>query len=168
MSNIENLWKDYNTYEQSINPLIAKKMIDDKNKEYLNSRRATKELEVLQRNLMKSAPAQPATGGLDERKVVESWRKLIEWEKGNNLRIEDKHLQTRRVMFAYEQCLLVLGHHPEMWYEAAQFLVRSSQEFIDAGEMHAGKRLGDEAAELYKRATGQLMKRNPLSRVDNT
>lgn len=162
MSNIENLWKDYNTYEQSINPLIAKKMIDDKNKEYLNSRRATKELEVLQRNLMKSAPAQPATGGLDERKVVESWRKLIEWEKGNNLRIEDKHLQTRRVMFAYEQCLLVLGHHPEMWYEAAQFLVRSSQEFIDAGEMHAGKRLGDEAAELYKRATGQLMKRNPL------
>jgi cleavage stimulation factor subunit 3 len=53
MSNIENLWKDYNAYEQSINALIAKKMIDDRNKEFINARRATKELESLQRQLLK-------------------------------------------------------------------------------------------------------------------
>ena len=39
MSNVEGLWKDYNTYEQGTNVLIAKKMIDDKNKEFINGRR---------------------------------------------------------------------------------------------------------------------------------
>ena len=48
MSNVETLWKDYNAYEQSINALVAKKMIDDKNKEFINARRATKELEGFQ------------------------------------------------------------------------------------------------------------------------
>ena len=62
MSNVEGLWKDYNTYEQGTNVLIAKKMIDDKNKEYINARRATKELEVLQRTLLKNNPAVPMTG----------------------------------------------------------------------------------------------------------
>lgn len=114
MSNTEALWKDYNTYEQNINALIAKKMIDDKNKEYINARRATKELETLQRSLLKNQPATPPTGSSEERKQIEAWRRYIEWEKANNLRIEDKNLLTKRVMFAYEQCLLVLGHHSEV------------------------------------------------------
>ena len=119
MSNVEGLWKDYNTYEQGTNVLIAKKMIDDKNKEYINARRATKELEVLQRTLLKNNPAVPMTGSgeskilklrvtvwilkVDERKQLDAWRKYIEWEKANSLRIEDKLLLTKRVIFAYEQ-----------------------------------------------------------------
>ena len=64
MTNVESLWKDYNSYEQSTNVLIAKKMIDDKNKEFINARRATKELEVLQRTLLKNNPAVPMTGSV--------------------------------------------------------------------------------------------------------
>ena len=165
MTNVESLWKDYNSYEQSTNVLIAKKMIDDKNKEFINARRATKELEVLQRTLLKNNPAVPMTGSVDERKQLDAWRKYIEWEKANSLRIEDKLLLTKRVIFAYEQCLLVMGHHPELWYEAAQYLVRMSRDLTDSGDMIGGKKLGDEAADLYRRATDKnrgLMKHNPL------
>ena len=162
MSNIESLWKDYNTYEQSISLLVAKKMIDDKNKEFINARRATKELEIFQRTLLKNNPAVPPLGSADERKQLEAWRKYIEWEKTNSLRIEDKLLLTKRVIFAYEQCLLVMGHHPELWYEAAQYLVRTAREVADAGDMNGGKKLGDDAADLYRRATSILMKNNPL------
>ena len=77
MSNIESLWKDYNTYEQSISVLVAKKMIDDKNKEFINARRATKELEIFQRTLLKNNPAVPPLGTTDERKQLEAWRKYI-------------------------------------------------------------------------------------------
>ena len=104
--------------------------------------RATKELEVLQRTLLKNNPAVPMTGSVDERKQLDAWRKYIEWEKANTLRIEDKLLLTKRVIFAYEQCLLVMGHHPELWYEAAQFLVRMSRDLTDAGDMIGGKKLG--------------------------
>jgi cleavage stimulation factor subunit 3 len=162
MSNIESLWKDYNTYEQSISLLVAKKMIDDKNKEFINARRATKELEIFQRTLLKNNPAVPPVGSAEERKQLEAWRKYIDWEKTNSLRIEDKLLLTKRVIFAYEQCLLVMGHHPELWYEAAQYLVRTAREVADAGDMNGGKKLGDDAADLYRRATSILMKNNPL------
>lgn len=42
-------------------------------------------------------------------------------------------------MFAYEQCLLVLGHHPDVWYEAAQYLEQSSKLLAEKGvsvELH--------------------------------
>lgn len=44
------------------------------------------------------------------------------------------------VMFAYEQCLLVLGHHPDIWYEAAQYLEQSSKLLAEKGVREA-KRL---------------------------
>lgn len=64
---------------------------------------------------------------------VELWKKYIAWEKSNPLRSEDTALVTRRVMFAFEQCLLCVGHHPDIWYEAAQFLDISSKLLIEKG-----------------------------------
>ena len=55
-----------------------------------------------------------------------------------------------------------MGHHPELWYEAVQYLVRMSREMVDSGDMNGGKNLGDQASELYRRATNILMKQNPL------
>lgn len=64
---------------------------------------------------------------------VELWKKYIAWEKSNPLRSEDTALVTRRVMFAFEQCLLCLGHHADIWYEAAQFLDYSSKVLTEKG-----------------------------------
>jgi cleavage stimulation factor subunit 3 len=36
-------------------------------------------------------------------------------------------------MFAYEQCLLCLGHHPDIWYEAASYLEHSSRILSEKG-----------------------------------
>jgi cleavage stimulation factor subunit 3 len=36
-------------------------------------------------------------------------------------------------MFAFEQCLLCLGHHPNVWYEAALFLQESSRILAEKG-----------------------------------
>lgn len=49
------------------------------------------------------------------------------------MRTEDTALITRRVMFATEQCLLVLTHHPAVWHQAAQFLDQSSKALTDKG-----------------------------------
>lgn len=37
------------------------------------------------------------------------------------------------VMFAYEQCLLCLGHHPDIWIEAASYLEQSSKLLAEKG-----------------------------------
>lgn len=64
---------------------------------------------------------------------MELWQKYIGWEKSNPLRTEDTALLTKRVVFALEQCLLCLGHHPDIWYQAAQFLEYSCKILAEKG-----------------------------------
>lgn len=64
---------------------------------------------------------------------MDLWKKYIAFEKSNPLRSEDTALVTRRVMFATEQCLLVLTHHPAVWHQAAQYLDQSSKLLTEKG-----------------------------------
>lgn len=64
---------------------------------------------------------------------VELWKKYNAFEKSNPLRSEDTALVTRRVMFATEQCLLVLTHHPAVWHQAAQYLDQSAKLLVEKG-----------------------------------
>ncbi|WAR09068.1 CSTF3-like protein [Mya arenaria] len=133
MINIEQLWKDYGHYENSINPLIAKKMIEDRSRDYMNARRVSKEYEVVTRGLNRNLPSVLPKNTPEEATQVDLWKKYINWEKENPLRTEDQALITKRVMFAYEQCLLCLGYHPDVWIEAANYLEHSSQILTEKG-----------------------------------
>lgn len=93
---------------------------------------------------------------------VELWKKYIAWERSNPLRTEDTSLVARRVMFAIEQCLLCLGHHPAVWHQAAHFLELSSKILTEKGDVNAAKNLSDEAATMFERATNTLLSKNML------
>lgn len=64
---------------------------------------------------------------------MELWKKYITWERSNPLRSEDTALVARRVMFAIEQGLLCLAHHPDVWHQAAQFLDHSAKLLQEKG-----------------------------------
>ena len=49
------------------------------------------------------------------------------------MRTEDLTLLAKRVMFAYEQCLLCLTHHPDIWYEAALYLETMAKLLAEKG-----------------------------------
>ena len=78
-------------------------------------------------------------GTQEEHKQVELWHSYINWEKSNPLKVEDPALIAKRVMFAYEQSLLCLGHHPDIWYEAATFLQESSKTLQEKGDVDSSK-----------------------------
>ncbi|KAJ8688604.1 hypothetical protein QAD02_024399 [Eretmocerus hayati] len=162
MINMEQLWKDYMAFEQNINPIIAEKMAIERSRDYMNARRVAKELEAVTRGLNRNAPSVPPTGHPEEIKQVELWKKYIAWERSNPLRTEDTSLVARRVMFAIEQCLLCLGHHPAVWHQAANFLEMSSKILTEKGDVNAAKNLSDEAATMFERATSTLLSRNML------
>ncbi|XP_050315851.1 protein suppressor of forked [Anthonomus grandis grandis] len=162
MTGMETLWKDYIAFEQNINPIIAEKMSIERSRDYMNSRRAAKELEVQIRGINRNAPSVPPNGSPEEKKQVELWQKYIAWEKGNPLRTEDTALHTKRVIFALEQCLLCLGHHPDIWYQAAQFLEHSSKILAEKGDINASKLFSEEAANVFERATSTVLNRNML------
>lgn len=130
---IEILWKEYIQFEQNINPIISEKMSLERSRDYMNARRVAKELEAVTKGLNRNLPAIPPTLTKEEMKQVELWKKYIAFEKSNPLRSEDTALVTRRVMFATEQCLLVLNHHPAVWHQAAQYLDQSSKLLTEKG-----------------------------------
>lgn len=70
MINMEQLWKDYMSFEQNINPIIAEKMAIERSRDYMNARRVAKELEAVTRGLNRSAPSVPPTGHPEEVKQV--------------------------------------------------------------------------------------------------
>ncbi|CAH0699571.1 unnamed protein product [Spodoptera exigua] len=189
---IETLWKDYIAFEQSINTIIAERMAMERSREYMNARRVAKELETVTRGLNRNMPATPPTADREEMKQVELWKKYITWERSNPLRSEDTALVARRVMFAIEQCLLCLAHHPDVWHQAAQFLDHSakllqekgiSKEMVervtllekkeclfmwlvgkraDMMDSNAARLFSDEAAAVYERATSGPLKQSTL------
>lgn len=130
---IEILWKEYIQFEQNINPIISEKMSLERSRDYMNARRVAKELEYVTKGLNRNLPAIPPTLTKEEMKQVELWKKYIAFEKQNPLRSEDTALVTRRVVFATEQCLLVLNHHPAVWHQAAQYLDQSSKLLTEKG-----------------------------------
>ncbi len=65
-------------------------------------------------------------------------------------------------MFAYEQCLLSLSYHPDIWYEAANYLHEMSVALADKGNIALSKQYADEVGNLYERAIGTFMKTNFL------
>lgn len=99
----------------------------------MNARRVAKELEYHTKGLNRNLPAVPPTLTREEIKQVELWKRFITYEKSNPLRTEDTALVTRRVMFATEQCLLVLTHHPAVWHQASQFLDTSARVLTEKG-----------------------------------
>ena len=64
---------------------------------------------------------------------MEIWQKVIAWERSNPLRIEDQIQLNKRVMFAFEQCLLCLGHFPNIWHQAASHLQEISRVLSEKG-----------------------------------
>ncbi|XP_037935570.1 protein suppressor of forked [Teleopsis dalmanni] len=159
---IEQLWKDYIAFEHNINPIISEKMSLERSKDYMNARRVAKELEIMTKGLNRNLPAIPPTLSKEEIKQVELWKKFIAFEKSNPLRTEDTALITRRVMFATEQCLLVLTHHPAVWHQAAQFLDQSAKVLAEKGDTQAAKIFGDECANILERSINGVLNKNAL------
>lgn len=162
MLNIEQFWKEYVAYEQSINQVIAEKMISDRSRDYMAARRVAKEYEAHTKGLNRNAPALPPTGRPDERRQVELWIRYIQWEVSNPLRLEEPMLVVRRVVFAYEQCLLCMAAHLDFWLEYAAYLEGRSRALSERGDLAAARQLQDDTAALFERAIAGQMSGSPL------
>jgi len=163
MSGIENIWKDYEAWEFKVNQNLAKKMIDEAMKDYKESRRISKELEARTRSLQRNQPAVPPLLTNEAVKQVELWKQFILWEKSNPMKIDDVMYVTKRVMFAYEQCLLCLAYYPDVWYEATDHMSETSKLLQKNGDTLNSKKLLDQCSSVYERAvTSQMMRENQL------
>ncbi|KAK1578044.1 hypothetical protein Q3G72_027104 [Acer saccharum] len=126
---VEQLWKDYENFENSVSRQLAKGLISEYQPKYNSARAVYRERKKYIDEIDWNMLAIPPTGSYKEELQWTAWKKLLAFEKGNPQRI-DSASSNKRIIFTYEQCLMYLYHYPDIWYDYATWHAKSGS--IDA------------------------------------
>ncbi|KAJ8102479.1 hypothetical protein POJ06DRAFT_244736 [Lipomyces tetrasporus] len=131
VENLENLWQDYNLFENSLNKTTARKFLADRAPAYMTARSCLKELQqtssTLDRDLIPVRPRWRES----ELGQLALWNRWISWELTDPLGFtsEDgkggvpggKEQLIERVLYAYRQALQPLRFYPQIWFDASEY-----------------------------------------------
>ncbi|XP_050379051.1 cleavage stimulation factor subunit 77 isoform X2 [Argentina anserina] len=126
---IEQLWKDYESFENSVSRHLAKGLLSEYQPKFNSARAVYRERKKYVDEIDLNMLAVPPTGSYKEELQWIAWKKLLGFEKGNPQRI-DNGSSNKRIIFTYEQCLMYLYHYPDIWYDYAMWHANSGS--IDA------------------------------------
>ncbi|XP_065849902.1 cleavage stimulation factor subunit 77 isoform X2 [Euphorbia lathyris] len=126
---IEQLWKDYENFENSVSRQLAKGLVSEYQPKYNSARAVYREQKKYVDEIDWNALAVPPTGSPKEEQQWMAWKRFLAFEKGNPQRI-DSVSSNKRIVFTYEQCLMYLYHYPDIWYDYATWHAKSGA--IDA------------------------------------
>ncbi|KAL1557973.1 Cleavage stimulation factor subunit 77 [Salvia divinorum] len=138
---VEQLWRDYENFENSVSRALAKGLVTEYQPKYNSARAVYRERKKYVDEIDWNMLAVPPSGTPKEEMQWVAWKKLLTFEKGNPQRI-DNASANRRITFAYEQCLMCLYHYPDIWYDYAMW--------------HATNGSQDSAIKVFQRALKAL------------
>ncbi|XP_035815409.1 cleavage stimulation factor subunit 77 isoform X5 [Zea mays] len=136
-NHVEQLWKDYENFENSVSRTLAKGLLSEYQPKFNSAKAVYRERKKYIDDIDWNVLATPPTGSYKEEQQCMAWKRLLVFEKGNPQRI-DATTANRRITFTYEQCLMYLYHHPDIWYDYAMWHVKN-------GSM-------DSASKIFQRA----------------
>ncbi|CAI0400056.1 unnamed protein product [Linum tenue] len=151
---VEQLWREYEIFENSVNRQLAKGLISEFQQKYNSARAVYRERKKYFEEIDWNMLAVPPTGSSKEEQQWTAWRRLLAFEKTNPQRI-DSDSSNKRIIFTYEQCLMYLYHYPDIWYDYATWNAKSGS--VDAAirvYQRALKALPD--SEMLKYAYAEL------------
>ncbi|KAJ3082107.1 mRNA 3'-end-processing protein rna14 [Quaeritorhiza haematococci] len=96
----------------------------------MTARTALRELKNLLEAIEKAQRtwlAKPPTWTEKECQILYAWKRYIAWERSNPLHLDDKAMLMARVLYTYKSALLMLRFYPEIWYEAATYLIENGK-----------------------------------------
>ncbi|XP_073270103.1 cleavage stimulation factor subunit 77-like isoform X1 [Primulina huaijiensis] len=121
---VEQLWRDYESFENSVSRALAKGLLSEYQPKYNSAKAVYRERKKYVDEIDWNMLAVPPSGSPKEEMQWMAWNKLLSFEKGNPQRI-DNASANKRIAFAFEQCLMYLYHYPDIWYDYAQWHAKS-------------------------------------------
>ncbi|KAM3081263.1 mRNA 3'-end-processing protein rna14 [Clarireedia jacksonii] len=135
MSSVNNLWKEYDQFELSLNKITGRKFIQEHSPSYMTARSANTALENTIRGLQRTTlprlpPALGFEGDQEYLQQVELWKKWISWEQEDPLVLKTDELDAykQRVLYVYKQAVMALRFWPEIWVDAAEWCFNNNLE----------------------------------------
>lgn len=122
---LEQVWKDYQTYEKKHEEKVAKQILDELQPAYQNAHEVLKERETYWRTLLEPSPTKEChlprrPSAANNYNNVEAWNRMLAYEKTNpeNLKPVDFKI---RVRLSYRRAIKELWFHAEVWYSFFDF-----------------------------------------------
>ncbi|CAN1266645.1 Cleavage stimulation factor subunit 77 [Linum perenne] len=151
---VEQLWREYEIFENSVNRQLAKGLISEYQSKYNSARAVYRERKKYVDEIDWNMLAVPPTGSSKVFISLLCPSCFTLHFRANPQRI-DSISSNKRIMFSYEQCLMYLYHYPDIWYDYATWNAKSGS--VDAAirvYQRALKALPD--SELLKYAYAEL------------
>ncbi|TVY52418.1 mRNA 3'-end-processing protein RNA14 [Lachnellula cervina] len=133
MSTVNNLWKEYDQFEMSLNKMTGRKFLQEKSPGYMSARSANTAMDNITRGLVRTTlpvlpPAHGFDGDVEYSQQVELWKKWLSWEKDDPLvlRTDEPETYKQRVLYLYKQAVMALRFWPEVWVDAAEWCFSNS------------------------------------------
>lgn len=126
--NLNNLWREYEQFENSIDKKLGRALVSQHSPSYMSAKSANMALDNILRRLQRTniprlPPAPGFDGDGDYAEQVDLWNKWIDWEKSDPLELKEDEPQTlkSRILYVYRQALMALRFWPDMWVDAAEW-----------------------------------------------
>ncbi|KIH89066.1 cleavage stimulation factor subunit 3 [Sporothrix brasiliensis 5110] len=128
ISNVNQLWKEYDQFEMGLNKITGRKFLAERSPAYMSAKSANTALDNLTRGLSPTTlshlpPVAGFEGYQEYMAQVDLWQKRIAWEKSDplDLQIDEPEVLKVRILYCYKQALIPLRFWPELWVEAAEW-----------------------------------------------
>jgi cleavage stimulation factor subunit 3 len=120
LKNIEQIWKEFDSFENSINKQNARKVIGEKSATYMSARAACRELMTLMESIDFNMLAEFPKWNEIDFSQLQAWKKYLQWEISNPLNLNDC---SQRIIFAFRKSLMFLRFYPEIWDDFICYLI---------------------------------------------
>ncbi|GAA6008673.1 hypothetical protein JCM11491_003391 [Sporobolomyces phaffii] len=139
LNNVEQIWQDYNAFENGLSKMTAKKFIAELSPSYMTARKCLRELraqhDALYTPLLPNVPTWSSTQSIS---ALEGWKRYLAFEESNPLEMDDMGAVMNRVSFAYRKALACLRFYAEIWYLSANYNLRMGRIDEAKGQLQAG------------------------------
>ena len=126
---VEEVWREWDKFEHSVNKQLAVQMLAEWNARHLQAKQVGKERrrrsKALRLDLLSSPPS-TATALLQSHQLL-LWRNLIHYDLSNPMHLSPAELYAS-VVFTYRQALCCLSHEPVLQLEYLQYVQSSAQQ----------------------------------------
>ncbi|KAL8097037.1 cleavage stimulation factor subunit 77 [Apium graveolens] len=121
---VEQLWRDYENFENTVSRQLAKGLLSEYQPKYNSARAVYRERKKYVDEIDWNMLAVPPSGANKEELQWVAWKRLLAFEKENPQRV-DSMFANKRMVFTYDQCLMYLYHYPDIWYDYATWHAKS-------------------------------------------
>jgi hypothetical protein len=127
---LDEVWRDYDSFEHSINKTIAKTLLAEYQPRYITAKTTARERkrrkQLIDSNLLPLPPdaLNPSHNKLLYSQQLVYWRQFLEYEFTNPQRLSNPELK-QRIILDFKQFLLIFRHFPDAWLDYAYWIAEN-------------------------------------------